>query len=133
MDPLVVMHRSGKAQLELIVWGDWYTVIGVREYRDILLDQKPIDDEDANYRSYRIRCNSTEELMRAAEAFRKAKLLCAIGMRFISDDGNVIVSAISGSGYGTDEPYCSVEFKESELKAKRAIQQAIQILKEALQ
>ena len=123
------MKRIGKAKLSLTVWGDWYTIIGARDYRDVLLPQKPHDDDVAEWGQYTISCSSDDMLVNTYAVFRKLRLQCAITMQYESDDKAVKVYAISNA-YGQDGPVVSVDVKLDENKICNAIATAVDILEE---
>jgi len=126
------MQRHGTPTMSLQVWGDWYSVMRAREYRDVLLDQKPFDEDDAAYHQYSVPCSSTKELLKAAATFSDLGLRCAIRMVFKSDDNSVWVTAQTGDGYGQDEAFVHVSVHESEIEAKKVIEKAIALLQGAL-
>ncbi len=83
------MIRHGTPKLFAYVWGDWHSVIYVtrkhrsEELRDILLDQKPDSEEDAEYGRYRIPAKTTAELVALYRVFHdEAKLRCAFAVEW---------------------------------------------------
>ena len=125
------MNRTGKAKLSLTIWGDWSTIIGARDYRDVLLPQKPYDDDAFDWGQYTIPCSSNDMLVNAYVAFRKLRLQTAITMQYESDDKEVKVYAVSNA-FGQDGPVVSVDVKLNENKICGAITQAVNILGEAI-
>lgn len=128
------MKRFGKAKLSLHVYGDWQTVIGAREYREQLIDQKPDDAEDFEYSCYRIPVRTTEEAVTAYMRFHaQLKLRCYFAMLFESEDGVVRCAMQTGEGYARDpEPLCDVSIKAPLGEIETAAKQAIEILKAAI-
>lgn len=126
------MKRHGQPQWFLTVYGDWQTVIGVRNYRDALLDQSPSDDEEAEYHAYRIPCENTGQLFAAYRDFSAARLRCAVTVNFRSEDKAMDVWATTDHGFGKPEPSCSVMAKLDDMAVVRAANAACEILKEAI-
>lgn len=133
------MKRHGIPKLFAYVWGDWHSVIDVArkhksdELRDILLDQKPYDEDDAEYKQYRISAKSTAELVAIYRAFHdEAKLRCAFAFEWESDDKAVSMWMCSGDGYGKNEPHCSLHSKDMASDHEAAIRTAIKTLEEAV-
>lgn len=118
----------------LFVWGDWYTVIGSGEkYRDCLLNQSPVDEQESEFREYRIPCETTADLMDAYGVFRiKLNLSCHVGFRFETSDHSFRVFVLSGNGYDKQGPYCDAECRIPTSDIEAAATQAVEILKKAL-
>jgi hypothetical protein len=96
----------------VVVWGDWYTVIGVRKYRDILLKQKPVDSEYADYFEYRLECRSAVEIAEAITEFSAVKLKTGVVMEATSHDLGVGAYAATDDGFSSEGAYCIFTKKE---------------------
>jgi hypothetical protein len=126
------MKRHGAPELIVFVWGDWHTVISARDYRDSLLDQKPFDEEDAQYGQYELICGTTQEMVDAHRAFRKLQLKCAFGFRFKSDDKAVEVYASSDDGYSSSGAHCHVDVVEDERPIVSVVKRVLGELSDAI-
>jgi hypothetical protein len=126
------MRRSGKPRWSLVVSGDWETVISAREYREQLLDQKPFDEQMAEWHVYRIDCETTAAFVAAYRVFcERLKLQCEFEASFISDD-RLVRSEMQTGFDGDSEPRCSVDAEFPESKVRDAVKQAIALLEEAM-
>lgn len=127
------MKRHGQPKWRLVVWGDWSTVIGVAgKWRDELLDQKPFDQEDAEYGEYHVACETTSELVYAYLAFHGgARLRVAFAVEF-EPDKQCRVYAATDNGYGKNEPTCIVKADIDHNQVVNAANAAIEILREAM-
>ena len=101
------MKRFGKSSWRVVVWGDWETIISAREYRDILLEQKPCDEFGAEWGCYRIQCDSADAMVAAFNVFRAMRLRCEFESSFISEDKAVCAEMQTGF-YGDGIPSASV-------------------------
>lgn len=125
------------------VWGDWQTVIGEvhkihrdaktersAEVYESVLEQKPYDEDDADYSQYRIRSVNPLEICGLIQRFHQARLSCDLVCEIKSDRG-VEAYAATGFGMGRKEPNYSVSIDSAKISADmtEAISQAISILK----
>lgn len=126
------MKLHDKAELALLIWGDWYSVIGVRDYRDSLLDQKPYDEESGEYAMYVIQCADTKDLVKAYEAFKQFR--CAFRLNVGRPGSEWRVSACTGDGYSNDGPFVSLDIDDSLVSGRvaEAAKKAAELLREAL-
>lgn len=126
------MKRHDKAELALLVWGDWYSVIGVREYRDVLLDQKPYDEDEGDYKMYVIPCANTDELVKGYEAFKQFRRAFRLNVGRPGSEWRL--SACTADGYSNDGPFVALEVDDSIVSGKvaDAAKQAAELLREAL-
>ena len=124
------MKRIEKAELALLVWGDWYSVIGVREYCDVLIDQKPYDEDGCDYWQYVIPCRDIDELLKAYEAFKGLKR----GLRINKSGSEWRVTAQTTDGYTNDGPFVALEVDDEVLSGKvtEAAKKAVEMLQDAL-
>jgi len=123
-----------KPEFALHVHGDWYTIIAVREYRDALLDQKPYDEDDAQYKRYALPCRTAKELFAAYQAFSAEHLRCDVAVTVESPTLGVTCFAATGTGYErTAEPFADVQIEPAVHNATMAdaIATAIDVLKKA--
>jgi len=106
---------TNKTELWLEVYGDWWTVISAVDYREMLLAQKPHDEEGADYFAYRIRCKDSKELFRAIKVFHEEKKLeCHVVIHQSSDIKRV--TAMTGSGWGHDDATIIEDYKNDNPK-----------------
>lgn len=124
------MKRIDKAELALLVWGDWHSIIGVREYRDALLDQKPWDEDEGDYKQYVVACTDTEAMVRAYTAFNGFRR----AFRINKTGGEWRASACTADGYSNDGPFVALEVDDTVLSGKvaEAAKKAAEILREAI-
>jgi hypothetical protein len=124
------MKRHAKPTLALVVWGDWHSIIAVREYREQLIDQKPWDEDDGDYKSYNVPCANTAELVKAYEAFKGFRRSFCIKYR--SDEWSI--TAATEDGYSNDGAFVVLEVDDSVQSGKvfEAAKKAAEILKEAI-
>ena len=125
------MNRHGVATLSLSVWGDWVTVIGAQNYRDALINQKPSDEDSAEYQEYTIPCANTKDLVDAYDVFRGRRLRCAITMAY-KVKGEIKGYVSSDTGYGSYEPYFVIDVCYDKDKLRQSVGTAIEILQEAI-
>lgn len=126
------MKRHDKAELALLVWGDWYSVIGVRDYRDALIDQKPCDEDGGEYAMYVIPCANTDDLVKAYEAFKQFRRAFRLNVGRPGSEWRL--SACTADGYSNDGPFVALEVDDSVLSGKvaEAAKKAAELLREAL-
>lgn len=127
------MQRFGTPTLLVLVYGDWHTVMNAREYRDMLINSGPLDEDQEQYGCYRIQCDNTKDVLKAFSVFRDSlKLECHIGFEFESEDKAVRMSAYSGNGWGDQGPICHVTTETPTSGLEQAAAKASAILKDAL-
>lgn len=125
------MKRFGKSSWRVVVWGDWETIISAREYRDILLEQKPCDEFGAEWGCYRIQCDSADAMVAAFNVFRAMRLRCEFESSFISEDKAVCAEMQTGFD-GDGIPSASVGAVFSDNAAETAIRTAMKALESAI-
>ena len=83
------MHVTGEATFSVSLAGDWYSVIRMgdqrEKWRDHLLNQMPHDEEDAEFRVYRLQPEDGKELLAIINACEQAKLRWSIECNIKSD------------------------------------------------
>lgn len=133
--------KDAVASWKVYVFGDWSTVIAVRKYRDVLIDQKPVvtdpDDPEIEYRRYTIPCETGLDVFKAMTEFKSVGLEVeiAVHMSCGSDKKSRLVEcyASTGGGYGGSSGAADIRYNEaaiaSHLHAK--IGDAIKLLEEA--
>lgn len=107
-------------RIGLLVCGDWRTVISVRDYSDYLLDQKPYDEMDAEYDTYRLYLPTARQIVDAYKAFTEKRLKCEIIAACDADDRTVNAYIATGDGWGGKEPYAQVNVRDELVNAKLA-------------
>lgn len=126
------MRRFGTPEISLHIWGDWLTVISAREHWDELIEQKPLDEDGGDWKEYRIRCQTTADLVKAyAEFHDRLKLHCAFGTKYKSQDGAIEIFAFTGDG-PSQEPYAQVIANFDDDKRIAGVKSAIETLQEAI-
>jgi hypothetical protein len=119
--------------MDLVVWGAWEQVRAVPGYAEVLAAQAPEGARDAAFSEYYIPCATGEDLFAAAAAFRAAGLGVGVQVGFRSQDAQVILSVITGSGYGRNLPHCEVVLRSSRELTRAKVRQAIALLKEIVE
>lgn len=95
---------NGTPRFYLSVWGDWASMISAREYRDVLLNQGPDDDDAADYKCYEIPCKDTAAMLAACAVFRPLATRISVG--FAVDAGEFRFACESECGWNsTDQPH----------------------------
>lgn len=126
------MRRNGKPKWRIVVSGDWETVISAREYREQLIDQKPYDEDMAEWHQYRIECQTTADFVAAYRVFcEQLKLRCEFEASYLSDD-RLLRSEMQTGFDGDGEPSCAVYTEFPESKVRDAVKQAIALLEESM-
>jgi hypothetical protein len=120
-------------KFEAIVWGSWQDVIALREYRDVLLEQKPCDGlgECDDYEPYRLCSGDAEGIAKAILAAKAAGLDCHIRCEVTSPFGNVEVRASTANPYSpADGPIASVGIDANAICGEmgEAVRKAVDIL-----
>lgn len=129
------MHRSGKPNWYVILWGDWSTIISVVRdgpIWDELIRQKPDCPDDAEYMQCRVTCADTAELIQVAAIFGGKAVRHAFGVDFKSYDGAVRVCAASGDGFSKAGPFVVVDANVNDESLLQAVGTAIDVLQEAI-
>ena len=126
------MKRIDKAELSLLVWGDWCSVIGVRDYRDALLDQKPYDEDGGEYAMYVVPCSNTDDLVKAYEAFKQFRRAFRLNVGRPGSEWRAL--ACTADGYSNDGPFIDLEVNDTVLSGKiaEAAKQAAELLRQAI-
>ena len=123
------MRLEVEAKWSVQVCGDWYTVIGLRDYRDDLIDQKPYDEGDAEYGIYTIPCDGMDAIQKALTACKEKHLNAYVAVEINHE--HLEVSLCSGDGYSRENKPCSrVIIKETSKARRDMIDQAINLLEQ---
>jgi hypothetical protein len=130
------------------VWGDWHSVIGVindirrtngsedpgtEALYDSALEQKPMDEDDADYFRYQFKDNRADNLVGLWSRFRKAHLEAEFFCHVASDSG-VETQAATGTGYRSKPvPFfmADVDSQKISLKMQQAMTEAVNLLNAA--
>lgn len=134
--------RDATVRWRVVVYGDWSTVIGVREYREQLIDQKPHvdshDDPELEYRAYYVDCVSAKEMVAAFSAFGSHRLRCEFQslVNTANEKTERLVTCFANTG-GWDshgEPYADISINETAIvdKVRDSVERAIKILGEVI-
>lgn len=126
------MIRYGNPKWFVEIWGDWQTVVRRDSYRDILLGQMPIDEDDADNKCYRVPCEDTAAIVQAIDAFSGDGLRAFVACEFTSDDKTCRVYANNGDCYRNAETHITVDVAIDDSKLVAAIGKARDILAEAV-
>jgi hypothetical protein len=117
--------------MRAVIFGDWETVIGSRQYRDKLIDQMP-DADMADWHRYQIECSTPNELVSVFNEFQVLrKLRVEFEFGFVSEDRAVFAEARTGFD-GDGDAQCSVGVEIPEHKVISAAIEAIGILSKAI-
>ena len=124
------MRLDVEAKWSVQVCGDWHTVIGLREYRDDLIDQKPYDEDDAEYGIYTIPCADMDAIRKALDACHEKHLYAYVAVEINHE--HLELSLCSGDGYSRENKPCSrVIIKETSKARRDMIDEAIDLLHKA--
>ena len=103
-----------KPKFELRICGDWLTVIGVSDQDfDKLINQKPNDEDSAEYNEYRLTFETADDLLAAYHAYRGPRLEVNIAVHVKSEELGVDVFATTADGWGSKGPYALVDLNET--------------------
>lgn len=134
--------KDAIAKWNVCVFGDWATVISVRKYREVLIDQKPFvddpDDPELSYRRYRVPCANGDEVFAAMSEFKAVGLQCEISVS-VECGGSVAKRLVdcyasTGEGYSKNEGHAAIRFNETEIASvlRGKVNEAINLLQQAI-
>lgn len=124
------MQWSVKPRVGITIFGDWSTIISVREYRDAMIDQKPDDLDSAEYNQYRLYFDTAKEIFAAYQAFSAKGLQCEFVAACDTPDRSMSVFIATAGGYGHNAPLAQVIVADARINDAMAtkIKQATKIL-----
>jgi hypothetical protein len=130
------MRIEGEPRFMVQVWGDWDTVVrALQKWFDKIENQKPNDEDDANWASYNIEFTKARDAVNVIESAEDAGLYCNLAVNFFDRESGVSVWAATGNGFdhmsrdkSKNKPACTVRFNDFDAKRKESVEQAIKIL-----